>query len=300
MLRLKAPLILFGHRIRVNGWLRDMHIAFRTLLGSTLSDRQFLRYLSNRPDISQGLDEFHSEMPQAVVVDDSLATLAHEEWRTHFAARLSGRGLEIGPLNRPLPAHSGMTVLYVDYEDQESLKRRYPTLAEVIPRVDIIDDGERLATVADGAYDFLIAAHVIEHARNPIGAIAQWLRVIKPGGFVYLIIPDKRVTFDRRRVRTRLEHLILDYREPSLVRDFEHFLEYATLVHDTFEGEAIDEAKRLEREGASIHFHTFLPADVVRLVRWLDAHVSRVEIAEGPAMSPERDEFHLLLRKPAG
>jgi ubiquinone/menaquinone biosynthesis C-methylase UbiE len=189
-------------------------------------------------------------------------------------------------------------VLYVDYEDQETLKKRYPTLADVIPPVDIVDDGERLGTVPDNSYDFLIAAHVIEHTRNPIAAVAHWLRVIKPGGFVYLIVPDKRVTFDRRRVRTTLEHLILDYREPSPVRDVEHFLEYATLVHDKSEGEAIDEAKRLEQEGASIHFHTFLPADVVRMVKWLDAHVSRVKIAEGPSMSPEKDEFHVLLRKP--
>jgi SAM-dependent methyltransferase len=297
MVRLNAPLVLFGHRIRVNGWLRDMHIACRTLVGSTLSDRQFLKYLSNRADIAQGLQEFQSEMPQAVVVDDSV-TLQHEEWRTIFASRLSGRGLEIGPLHRPLHPHAGMEVLYVDYEDVETLKKRYPTLAEGLTRVDIVDDGERLATVADNSYDFVIAAHVIEHTRNPIATIAHWLRVIKPGGHVYLIVPDKRVTFDRRRVRTSLEHLILDYQEPSAVRDFEHFLEYATLVHDKAAEAAVDEAKALERDHVSIHFHTFLPADMVRLVRWLDAHVTRAEIAEGPAMSPERDEFHVLLRKP--
>jgi SAM-dependent methyltransferase len=298
MLRLKAPLILFGYRIRVNGWLRDMHIAFRTLIGSTLSDRQFLSYLSNRADIATGLDEFRSEMPQAVVVDDSVRTLRHEEWRTHFAAQLSGRGLEIGPLNRPLTTHAGMTVLYVDYADQATLKRLHPELADAIPPVHIIDDAEVLGTVEAESFDFLVAAHVIEHMRNPLRTLREWLRVLKPGGVLYLVVPDKRTTFDRQRVRTTLEHLILDFLEPSKERDMEHFLDYARFVHRSYGSEGVAEARRLEAGNVSIHFHTFIPADIVAMVRWFDAHVSPVTIAEGPAMSPEADEFHVLLRKP--
>jgi SAM-dependent methyltransferase len=154
-------------------------------------------------------------------------------------------------------------------------------------------------TVRDASFDFVVAAHVIEHMRNPIGAIAAWLRVLKPGGHLYLIVPDKRYTFDRARVRTTLEHMILDYREPSPARDLEHFVDYARFVHQ-LEGEAaIADARRLIAGDYSIHFHTFIPKDLVALARWIAAHVTPVEIAEGPTMSAEADEFHLLLRKPA-
>jgi hypothetical protein len=133
--------------------------------------------------------------------------------------------------------------------------------------------------------------------RNPIGALATWLRVLKPGGHLYLIVPDKRYTFDRKRVRTTLEHVILDYLEPSPARDLEHFLDYARFVHDTEGDAAVTLARQLVAEDYSIHFHTFLPKDMVAIARWMHDHVTPVEIAEGPAMSSESDEFHLLLRK---
>ena len=51
--------------------------------------------------------------------------------------------------------------------------------------------------------------------RNPIGALVNWLRVVRDGGLLYLIVPDKRRTFDQLRVRTTLEHMVLDYQQPS-------------------------------------------------------------------------------------
>ena len=139
--------------------------------------------------------------------------------------------------------------------------------------------------------------------RNPIGALRHWLRVLKPGGLLYLVVPDKRRTFDRRRVRTTLEHMMLDYHEPSPARDREHFLEYALLVHGCSQDAALAEARRLEAEDYSIHFHVFLPCDVLGLVHWVNEHVVPVDIVEGPVLNPDPDpelvEFHFMLRKPA-
>jgi SAM-dependent methyltransferase len=299
---MNRPLVLFGHRIRLYAWWRDLTIAFRTLVGETTGDRRLIEYLSNRADLAQGLAEFRTLMPQADVVDDSVVlkeqTNTHES-RRDFAALLSGQGLELGALQRPLVTHPGMQMRYADRADQETLKKLFPELAQAIIPVDIVDNAETLDTVPDAAFDFVVAAHLIEHTRNPIGALKTWLRVIKPGGLVYLIVPDKRQTFDRARVRTTLEHVILDYREPSVERDFEHFLEYAALVLKA-EGEAaVDLARRLAAEDHSIHCHTFIPKDIVAIVRWMRDHVTPVEIALGPVMSPEADDFHLLLRKPA-
>ena len=162
----------------------------------------------------------------------------------------------------------------------------------------MIDDAETLATVADGSFDFVVAAHVIEHMRNPIGAVVNWLRVVREGGQVYLVVPDKRRTFDKLRVRTPLAHMVLDYQQPSRERDFEHFLDYSVHVHHAQIDQAISEAERLRDIDYSIHFHVFIPTDVVAARRVdIDGHVMPVSIAEGPSLQQGSDEFHVLLRK---
>jgi ubiquinone/menaquinone biosynthesis C-methylase UbiE len=210
-----------------------------------------------------------------------------------------GTRVEVGPLHRRLALPAGASVVYVDREERATLEKQHPEFAGAIPHIDILDDAETLATVADAAFEFLVAGHVIEHVRNPMGALREWLRVVKPGGLVYLIVPDKRRTFDRHRVRTTLEHHILDYLQPSAERDLEHYLDYARYVYHHEREQAVETAKRLAQEDDRIHFHTFIPEDVVAIVRWMSSHVTPVSIEMGPAMSPEEDEFHLLLRKAA-
>ena len=131
--------------------------------------------------------------------------------------------------------------------------------------------------------------------KNPLGSLEQWCRVVKPGGRIYLAAPDKRVSFDMKRVRTTLPHLIHDYRRPSAERDYEHYLDYATHVHDKLGQEAVDEADELAGKDYSIHFHVFLPTDVLELLKWFSENVHPVTILEGPVMSPGDVEFHFLL-----
>ena len=40
----------------------------------------------------------------------------------------------------------------------------------------------------------------------------EWYRVLKPGGIVYAVVPDKRYTWDRERPDTPMEHMIEDFR----------------------------------------------------------------------------------------
>lgn len=262
-----------------------------------------LRYLNPRLSYERGGLPFVNRsyrvpIPQAEVIEAGLQHYRERNWRRHFSRRLTGHGLEIGPLHRPLPRHPGMTVDYLDRYPLEELRRAYPELREyAIVAPTVLGDAATLDTVADSSYDFLVAAHVIEHMRNPLGSIEQWVRVLRPGGLLYLIVPDKRTTFDRHRVRTLVPHLVLDYLEPSIERDFEHFLDYAVHVNHAPPDEAIAEARRLVALDYSIHFHVFLPSDVVALVRWFSANVTPVELVEGPSMAPGSDEFHLLVRK---
>lgn len=237
------------------------------------------------------------EIPQAGVTEHNLQAYEAKDWRRYFSRKLSGKGLEIGPLHRPMVRHEGMDIDYIDRFSVAELREHYPELKE-LPLVEpnIIGDAETMEGVPSGKYDFLISAHVIEHMRNPLGSLKQWCRTVKPGGLIYMIVPDKRATFDKKRVRTTLAHILLDYYRPSVERDYEHFLDYAIHVQGREAEAALIEAERLFETDYSIHFHVFLPSDVLRLLNWFSENIQPLEIVEGPVMSPGSDEFHFLLR----
>lgn len=259
---------------------------------------EFLKMANNASDLESLPAGLTSDVPQADIVERELEAYRDFDWRGHFSRQLSGKGLEIGPLHRPMLRHAGMDIDYIDRYSVADLRKHYPELNELpLVDADIIGDAQTLSNISKDKYDFLIAAHVIEHMKNPLGAVEAWTRVVKPGGLVYIIVPDKRITFDKQRVRTNLEHMILDYREPSNERDYEHFLDYATHVHDKSGIEAIAEADRLLAEDYSIHFHVFLPNDIKRLLVWFSENVRPIEIVEGPVKAPGSDEFHFLIRK---
>ena len=249
----------------------------------------------------EGLAKLPEKLKTDVVVaevhEEGLGAYQDKDWRHYFSQKLSGRGLEIGPLHRPMPVFSGQEIDYFDRYTAGQLRERYPELADLPLLVpDLIGDAQLMNGVSNGVYDFLTSSHVLEHMRNPILAIEHWFRVLKPCALLYLVVPDKRMIFDTPRLRTSLEHLIIDYREPSAERDFEHYLDFAVFVNEKRGIAAIKEADRLLAEDYSIHFHVFIPSDVKELLEWFSENVSPIQILEGPAMAPGGDEFHFLLK----
>jgi SAM-dependent methyltransferase len=188
--------------------------------------------------------------------------------RTRLAAQhLSGAGLEIGALHMPLRAPSRVDVRYVDRFTVPELREHYPELDGydlVTPGV--IDDGETLATVADASVDFVIANHMIEHTEDPIGTLKNHLRVLRPGGVIYMAVPDRRFTFDRDRQVTPLSHLRRDHVEGSGWSRRAHYEEWARFVDQVPPDEVESRADDLERRNYSIHFHVWTPGAFVELL----------------------------------
>ena len=71
----------------------------------------------------------------------------------------------------------------------------------------------------------MLASHVLEHLANPLGALAEWRRVVGAGGHILLIVPQREGTFDHRRPVTKLEHLRADARELTGEDDLTHLPE---------------------------------------------------------------------------
>jgi predicted SAM-dependent methyltransferase len=197
--------------------------------------------------------------------------------RVEFALRyLAGEGLEIGGLNRPLPVPPQAKVRQVDRMSETALGDEYDedVAGQELARVDVVDDGETLATIDDGSQDFIVANHFLEHTGDPIGTIGNHLAKLKPGGVLFYAVPDKRYSFDFRREPTALEHLVRDHEEGPAVSRREHYDEWGRLVTGTeaeraaptWPAKAEEIARTLEAEDYSVHHHVFTEASFLRLL----------------------------------
>lgn len=88
---------------------------------------------------------------------------------------LKGDGLDVGGKSDPLCLYAGFFPLMTsartwDMED---------------------GDAQYLATVADDSLDFVHSSHCLEHMRDPATALSNWFRVIKPGGYLMVTVPDE-------------------------------------------------------------------------------------------------------------
>jgi len=52
-------------------------------------------------------------------------------------------------------------------------------------------DAQLMEGVADGTYDFLHSSHCLEHMRDVWEALENWIRIVKPGGFLVITVPDE-------------------------------------------------------------------------------------------------------------
>ena len=202
--------------------------------------------------------------------------------RTLARRYLAGDGIEIGALHNPLELPDGARVRYVDRLPVEDLREHYPELeGEELVDVDVIDDGEELATIADESVDFVVANHFLEHCEDPIKALLSMFRVLRPGGIIYLAVPDKRYTFDRNRPVTPLEHLVADHRDGSERSRRQHYEEWARHVDEVDEQRVAAHADELIERGYSIHFHVWTDAEARRLLEAVrDEHGADHELEE--------------------
>jgi predicted SAM-dependent methyltransferase len=226
--------------------------------------------------------------------------------RAEFAYRfLAGEGLEIGGLHRPLPVPPSARVRQVDRMTTAELAAAYDqdVAGKELAEVDLVDDGETLATVAPESQDFIVANHFLEHTGDPIGTIENHLAKLKPGGILFYAVPDKRWSFDFRREETSLEHLIRDHEEGPEVSRREHYDEWGLLVTGT-EAERAEEswpqkaaeiARALEAEDYSVHTHVFTEASFLRLL--LHCRERSGDGFEIEASARGGDEIVVVLRK---
>lgn len=134
------------------------------------------------------------------------------------------RGLEIGPLTAAVVSKQEGKVEYIDHLSTEELRKKYAHETSIdvnqIPVIDhVLEEGKLPRHLMGGNYDYIIASHVFEHLPNPLGWMRDCAAILRPGGCLALVVPDKRFTFDYSRSLTTLaewiESDLLDQRRPS-------------------------------------------------------------------------------------
>tara|TARA_B100001123_G_C15238897_1_gene998286 strand:+ start:392 stop:1486 length:1095 start_codon:yes stop_codon:yes gene_type:complete len=243
------------------------------------------------------------------------------------ARRLSG--LEIGPLDRPLieksSLHSEGEVFYLDHLSTEDLKNKYHSDATVdvdaIVEVDFVcSDGNFKRILEQRQFDYVVASHVIEHVPNPISWLQGLFGILKPGGFVFLVVPDKRFTFDYERPVTTFGNLLeafFDKRKiPSVANVYDHYstalkidggkvwsglLDGADVVPLASKELALETANdvRNNKNYHDVHVSIFTPWSFFRILEHLiENEMFLPEVALFRDTEPYEIEFFVALKKP--
>lgn len=146
--------------------------------------------------------------------------------------------------------------LWVSYESE-----RFYFNGKEIGKV-IIAEATNLNVIPDGKYDFLLSSNNLEHVANPMKALREFARVVKVGGFLSIVVPNKDYTFDHNRKYTTFSHIMDDWMNNIGEDDLTH-LEEITEKHDyDMDPECGGKEKFLERAKCNIdnrclHHHVF-------------------------------------------
>jgi SAM-dependent methyltransferase len=194
--------------------------------------------------------------------------------RNDFADRyLAGEGYEIGAQKSPIICKKIKKVRYIDYLTREESARKYNLPVQECVEVDIIADASDLEDIPSRSASFLIANHVLEHCPDPITTLAGWLRIIQPGGILFLTLPNYRANeFDFEKKPTSLSHMERDAVSARMGNDIvsEHIREHVTIIDGIDPADTDAFSRRFDALVASnlhTHYHVFDRANAFALLR---------------------------------
>lgn len=93
-------------------------------------------------------------------------------------------------------------------------------LAENCQGLDLEDmDAHYLVGIEDETFDFVYSSHTLEHLFKPQLALKNWWRVLKPGGYLILYLPDRDLFEKKKTLPSRWSvshecYFLLDKDEP--------------------------------------------------------------------------------------
>ncbi len=201
--------------------------AFRASLESVISNKKAAIEMGNRSR------EATLKRLSTTTFVENITRIIEEKTERGFVDYFAGKtGLEIGG---PSGAFQSLVPIYqiakkidgVNYSETTIWDSRLRGSGNYTYFADkkgdqYIYEATNLTEIADNTYDFILSSHSLEHIANPLKALKEWTRVVKFGGTMVVIVPNKNVCFDHKRDYTSLEHIMSDYRRDMDEGDLTH------------------------------------------------------------------------------
>jgi len=149
--------------------------------------------------------------------------------------------------------------------------------------LNLIREATDLFGIEDCRFDFVLSSHNLEHISNPIKALKEWIRVVKPGAAIIVLLPDRRRTFDHRRKPTPVEHMLEDYERGTDETDLTHLDEILRLHDLSRDPAAGSKGQFRERslrnfDNRCLHHHVFDKKNARALFEGVGLLVERLEL----------------------
>jgi SAM-dependent methyltransferase len=171
-------------------------------------------------------------------------------------------------------------------------------------RKQLIMEASDPSRIANDSYDFVGASHVLEHLANPLRALMEWKRIVRPSGTVLLVLPHKPHTFDHRRPFTAFNHIKADFESNVSEEDLTHRDEIIAL-HDLDLDPAAGSQQQFQQRclqnvsNRTMHHHVFSPEVLASMFSFLQMELVNLAV-ERPhhiivlARKPRPDETTTL------
>jgi SAM-dependent methyltransferase len=133
-----------------------------------------------------------------------------------------------------------------------------------------IAEAAELTSLPQGAYDFVLTSHVLEHVANPLRALQRWMEMLTDEGLALVIVPYRVGTFDHQRPFTEFQHLVEDYRNCTGEDDLTH-LEEILALHDLSKDPGAGSRDHFEQRSRNnfqfrcLHHHVFSPDTLAKM-----------------------------------
>jgi SAM-dependent methyltransferase len=166
-------------------------------------------------------------------------------------------------------------VKFADYSTTQELKARAALhrhhSADFVVNVDyVLRDVGWTAVPED--FDWICASHVIEHVPNMVGWLRTLAAKLNNNGVLFLVIPDRRYTFDIHRPETSLGKILVDYyfdRRTARVEDIFDAMYYSDAVDPV---SAWSKTIRSGERNTPVNIHTVLQRTLASIHTYIDVH----------------------------
>jgi len=101
-------------------------------------------------------------------------------------------------------------------------------------------DATHMKGVPDNKYSYVMASHILEHIHDRETALKNWIRIVKPGGYLIVCVPDRDLYENKKTLPSKYNRdhkcfFLLDKAEKPDTHSFKETLEilnpFAELVY---------------------------------------------------------------------